>query len=81
MLEALLIDVPISDDEKTALSDLLGPRDDRPFGATYSDIRTRFLVDAVMSAVSEDRPLDFDRLRNLAADFVPTKPFNEEGTT
>lgn len=54
---------------------LLGPTGGRPFGATYSDLRQRFVPDAVLDAFGAGRPLNGPRLIELAASFVPTRPF------
>jgi AAA+ superfamily predicted ATPase len=65
------IDVPSIDE----VVRLLGPTRDRPFGATYSDVRQRFVPDAVLDAYGDGRPLNGARLVELAAAFVPTRPF------
>jgi len=53
----------------------LGATIDRPFGVTYSDLRQRFVPDAVLDAFGEGRPLSGARLVEMASSFVPTRPF------
>ncbi|TDC49980.1 AAA family ATPase [Jiangella ureilytica] len=65
-----------ADIEKVA--HLLGATEDRPYGATYSDLRQRFVPDAVLDAFGRDAPLDGERLIELASSFVPTRPFVQE---
>ena len=67
------IDVSGQDLEKVA--QLLGPTESRTFGATYSDLRQRFVPDAVLDAFGRDSPIAGPRLVELAASFVPTRPF------
>ncbi len=54
---------------------LLGPTEQRPFGATYSDLRQRYVPDAVLDAFGSGSPLTGPRLVELAGKFVPTRPF------
>ncbi len=55
---------------------LLGPTDDRPYGATYSDLRQRFVPDAVLDAFGASSPITDEQLIKLAEEFVPTRPFD-----
>jgi len=54
---------------------LLSPSQTRAFGATYSDLRQRFVPDAVMDALGSNAPIRGPRLVELAAVFTPTRPF------
>ena len=60
---------------------LLGPSDDRPYGVTYSDLRQRFVPDAVLDAFGARSPIKDEHLIELAERFVPTRPFHAEGLT
>lgn len=62
--------------ELDKLVKLSGPLDGRSYGWTFSDIRQRFVVQAVLDSL-ERGPLQGDRLVELAAEFVPTPPFGE----
>lgn len=59
------------------VAQLLGPTDSRTYGATYSDLRQRFVPDAVLDAFGRDTPIAGSRLIELAAAFVPTRPFGD----
>lgn len=56
---------------------LLGPTDDRDYGATYSDLRQRFVPDAVLDAYERSAPITAERLVHLATSFSPTRPFGQ----
>ena len=60
---------------------LLGPTNDRPYGVTYSDLRQRFVPDAVLDAVRARSPINDEQLIELAEEFVPTRPFHAERST
>jgi AAA+ superfamily predicted ATPase len=77
VLNEAFADIGISSDEIGALANRLGPNDDRDYGATYSDLRQRFVPDAVLDAFGQDRPLTAGRLIQLAEAFSPTRPFGE----
>ncbi len=68
-------DARIDADSIDELVRQLGPTSDRPFGVTYSDLRQRFVPDAVLDAFGDGRPLSGARLVELAASFAPTRPF------
>jgi hypothetical protein len=55
---------------------LTGPLNGRAYGWTFSDIRQRFVVQAVLDSLDRG-PLRGDRLVALASDFVPTPPFGD----
>ena len=55
---------------------LSGPLDGRSYGWTFSDIRQRFIVQAVIDSLDRG-PLRGNRLVALAAAFVPTPPFGQ----
>lgn len=54
---------------------LLGSNDEREWGATYSDLRQRFVPDLVLNAYGNDTPITAQALHEAAASFVPTRPF------
>lgn len=59
---------------------LLGPSNEREWGATYSDLRQRFVPDLVLNAYGSDVPIGEVALREAAKSFVPTLPFgNTDG--
>lgn len=66
--------VQISASDMSLLVKLTGPRDDRPYGATYSDLRQRFVPSSVLEALNTG-PLTGTRLVELARQFQPTRPF------
>ena len=66
----------IQGDELNELVRLTGPRDGRAYACTFSDLRQRFLVEAVLDCLNHG-PLCGERLVALAAEFVPTPPFGE----
>lgn len=56
---------------------LLGPDGHRAWGATYSDLRQRFVPDLVLNAYGSDTPITEHALSEAAATFVPTRPFGD----
>ncbi len=66
------------EEQITELARLTGESEthDHPF--TFSDLRKRFIPNAVLEAVP-DKPLDFERLCELARQTLPTPPFSAEG--
>jgi AAA+ superfamily predicted ATPase len=69
-------DIDPSDLDKVVV--MTGPRADRAYGATYSDIRQRLVPEAVLDGVARDVPLTGGRLIELAETFEPTRPFGTE---
>ncbi|GAA2180339.1 hypothetical protein GCM10009847_17860 [Leucobacter tardus] len=63
---------PIAIDEAARL---LGPNAEREWGATYSDLRQRFVPDLVLNAYGNDMPISEEALTEAGASFVPTRPF------
>ena len=57
---------------------LLGSSDTRTYGATYSDLRQRFVPDVVLDAYERDMPIVGDRIVELADIFAPTRPFGND---
>lgn len=57
---------------------LLGTTEGRSYGVTFSDLRQRFVPDAVLDAFGSETPLNGARLAELAATFTPTRPFGPE---
>lgn len=78
MLSAVFGDTNIEQPTVEKLAALLGPTASRPYGVTYSDVRQRFIPEAVLDAMERDEELCQDRLIQLAAEFVVTRPFNEQ---
>jgi AAA+ superfamily predicted ATPase len=74
LLERGLEGTGVNGDELDELVRLTGARDGHAYGCTYSDLRQRFLVEAVLDSL-ERGPLKGERLVALAAEFVPTPPF------
>lgn len=72
--------IEMTDAEVEKLVDLLGPDNGRPYGCTFSDLRQRFVPDAVLDAVRSDQPVDATRLLELANAFQPTRPFSDVDT-
>ncbi|MEX0985438.1 MAG: AAA family ATPase [Actinomycetota bacterium] len=76
LLEREFNGAAISDDDLAELVRLTGARDGRAYGCTFSDLRQRFIVEAVLDGLDHG-PLRGERLIALAAEFVPTPPFGE----
>jgi AAA+ superfamily predicted ATPase len=74
LLAGALEGAGVGDEDLDELVRLMGPRDGRPYGCTFSDVRQRFLVEAVLDSLDRG-PLRGDRMVALAAEFVPTPPF------
>ena len=74
-------DAGISSSAVDKIVGLLGPTDDRPYGVTYSDLRQRFVPDAVLGALGARSALNDAQLIELAEQFVPTRPFHAEGSS
>lgn len=66
----------VNGSELNDLVRLTGPLNGRAYGWTFSDIRQRFIVQAVLDSLDRG-PLRGDRLVALASDFVPTPPFGD----
>jgi SpoVK/Ycf46/Vps4 family AAA+-type ATPase len=75
-LEKLLGDIGLSGADVNRLVELTGPREQRDYGFTYSDIADRFVRNAVLAAYP-DEPLSFALLERTARETVPTRPFTE----
>jgi AAA+ superfamily predicted ATPase len=73
LLERLLVGTGIGGRDLDELVRLTGPNG-RGYGCTFSDIRQRLIVQAVLDAV-DIGPLRGDRLVALASEFMPTPPF------
>jgi AAA+ superfamily predicted ATPase len=69
----------VTDDYVEKVVQLLGPSESRTFGVTYSDLRQRFVPDAVLDAFGRNMPIEGPRLVELAAGFAPTRPFGDGG--
>jgi AAA+ superfamily predicted ATPase len=77
VLTAAFDGIGVSSNDIEKVARLLGPTEARPYGATYSDLRQRFVPDAVLDAFGRDMPIVGPRLVDLAASFVPTRPFGD----
>ncbi|CAA9354664.1 MAG: AAA ATPase, central region [uncultured Chloroflexia bacterium] len=75
LLEASLVGTGLSADTMSAAASLLGGTDEAPWGATYSDIRQRFIPDLVIGAVERRQPLSSEMVFVAAQEFEPTRPF------
>jgi AAA+ superfamily predicted ATPase len=71
--------VSINVDDMSLVVSLTGPLDNRNYGATYSDLRQRFVSTVVLDAFPTG-PITGARLVEIAREFQPTRPF-DEGTT
>lgn len=69
-------EIGINEREIAELGALLGPRNGRVYGCTFSDLRQRFVPDAVLDALRRDKSLELVRLKELASAFEPTRPFS-----
>jgi len=78
LLSQLLSGCDIEPPDLDKVVALTGPRADRGYGATYSDIRQRLIPEAVLDAVARDVPVTSTRLIELAETFEPTRPFGTE---
>lgn len=67
----------VSEEEIHATAVCLGATGGHGWGATYSDLRQRFVPDAVMDAFIHKQPITGARLVELASTFLPTRPFGE----
>ena len=77
VLAEAFADAGVSEGAIKELARLLGPSADRSHGVTYSDLRQRFVPDAVLDAFGASSPIDEQRLLELAKTFVPTRPFSQ----
>lgn len=77
ILSASFVGADLSAEEIEKVAHLLGPTESRSFGATYSDLRQRFVPDAVLDAYSRNSPMEASRLLTLAGAFIPTRPFDD----
>lgn len=75
MLETALAGTEVDNDAIGTAANLLGGTKAEPWGATYSDLRQRFIPDLVLDALERDQPLSSEMLVKAARDFVPTRPF------
>ncbi len=64
------------EEEIKSLVEITGPTDERKYGYTYSDLRTRLIPDAVLDAFPKG-PLRAARVAEIAAETQPTAPFGE----
>ena len=70
--------VPLTKQELEELVVATGPGGGRAYGMTYSDLRTRFLAEAVLEAFPSEA-LTFRVLLDAARRTVPTPPFAAAG--
>lgn len=69
--------VDLTEAQVAELVNITGPNGSRPYGFTYSDLARRLLPAAVLKAFP-DNPVDYESLRELAGETVPTPPFGSE---
>lgn len=74
LIERELSGTGISGSDIDEIVRLTGPSEGRGYGCTFSDLRQRFIVEAVLDALDDGR-LRGARLVTLASRFVPTPPF------
>lgn len=77
VVAAELGEMGITAEELTRVAQLLGPNRSREWGGTYSDLRQRFVPDAVLDAYMQGRPVTGPRLIELATSFRATRPFGQ----
>ncbi|HET7552694.1 MAG TPA: ATP-binding protein [Gemmatimonadaceae bacterium] len=78
-LARLLGDLPLTEPELQRLVELTGPREEREYGYTYSDISDRLVRKAILEAFP-DAPLSFELLERVAQATTPTRPFQGTST-
>jgi AAA+ superfamily predicted ATPase len=78
LLEASLVGTGLSAETMSAAASLLGGTVEAPWGATYSDIRQRYIPDLVIGAVERREPLSSEMALAAAREFVPTRPFGAD---
>jgi SpoVK/Ycf46/Vps4 family AAA+-type ATPase len=61
------------------LAVITGENDERPFGATFSDLTTRLASAVLLDAFPSD-PLNFERVATIAAELRATPPFGNAGS-
>lgn len=71
--------VDLSEAQVAELVSITGPNGARSYAFTYSDLARRLLPAAVLKAFP-DSPIDYESLRELAGDMVPTPPFGSDVT-
>lgn len=71
-------DLKLKQSELNTLSQITGENHLRTFGFTYSDLITRVIPHAVLSAYP-DEALSFEVIKEALEDIKPTPPFNEYG--
>jgi AAA+ superfamily predicted ATPase len=75
LFEKLLEGVNIPEEELVQLVSLTDATPSRLYGCSYSDLRQRFVPQAVLDAMSRDVPLTGALLVERAKTFEPTRPF------
>jgi AAA+ superfamily predicted ATPase len=78
VLETALVGAKVGKDAIGVAAELLGSNKGTPWGATYSDLRQRFIPDLVLMALERDQPLSSEALVRAAREFVPTRPFGAD---
>jgi SpoVK/Ycf46/Vps4 family AAA+-type ATPase len=72
-----LVDAGFSNQQVLALAKATGPTKGQNYGHTYSDLTQRFLPALVLDAFP-DRPITFERAKEILDRTSPTPPFNCE---
>lgn len=76
VLEAALSGTSLNREQIDVLVAATGQRSAQPYGHTYSDLTQRFLPQLVLDAFP-DRPITFERAKEIAEQMSPTPPFKE----
>lgn len=75
VLTKSLAGTSVSADAIAYAADALAQNAGRAWGATYSDIRQRFVPDLVMDAFGADRAITDEAVKAASIAFAPTRPF------
>lgn len=75
VLTRALSDMDIRDVDIDFAAELLGENSDRSWGATYSDLRQRFIPDLILAAFMNKEKVTGEILIDSAKTFTPTRPF------
>lgn len=74
VLSRAFADAGLTDKEIEKLAKATGPAPGRDYGYTYSDLTTRLIPNAVLSAVPEE-PLTYNKVAQVLEETPPTVPF------
>jgi SpoVK/Ycf46/Vps4 family AAA+-type ATPase len=77
LLDRNYADAGFTAGEIEQLADLTGETAGRDYGYTFSDLAVRLIPSTVLDAF-DDKPLQFARVAEVAAETLPTAPFSQE---